>query len=64
VGHTLSRRGFMTAAAGVAVADKTALLDGTPVRGTPFPSWPVVDGRDIVAAVRKIHASAPELAKA
>jgi dTDP-4-amino-4,6-dideoxygalactose transaminase len=63
--HTISRRGFMTAAAGAAVATRTAaasrpaaptvfaagaekpaLLGGPPVRGTPFPSWPVTDERE------------------
>lgn len=69
MGHTISRRGFMSAAAGAAMAtratrvvaaargapapavfaagaEKPALLGGSPVRRTPFPSWPVIDARE------------------
>ena len=70
--HTISRRGFMTAAAGAAVAtratgvasapavfasggEKPALLGGRPVRGTPFPSWPVVDEREDKAMLEVLH---------
>lgn len=62
--HTISRRGFMTAAAGVAVAaptvlaavaEKPALLGGRPVRGGPFPSWPVIDRREETALLEVLH---------
>jgi dTDP-4-amino-4,6-dideoxygalactose transaminase len=63
--HTISRRGFMTAAAGAAVAtrasvfaagaEEPALLGGPPVRTTPFPSWPVVDGREEKALSDVLH---------
>jgi len=76
--HAISRRGFMTAAAGaVAVrqaagtaaapvggpaptvlasgAEKPALLGGRPVRGTPFPSWPVIDQREERALLEVLH---------
>ena len=74
--HTISRRGFMTAAAGAAVAapatlaaasrpagptafaagaDKPALLGGPPVRGTPFPSWPVTDQREEKELLEVLH---------
>jgi perosamine synthetase len=70
--HTISRRGFMTAAAGAAVAtratavasapavlaagaEKPALLGGRPVRGTPFPSWPVIDQREDTALLEVLH---------
>ncbi len=76
--RTISRRGFMTAAAGAAVAtratgvasapggppaltvfaagaEKPALLGGPPVRGTPFPSWPVVDQREEKALSDVLH---------
>ena len=65
MGHTMSRRRFMTAAAGAAVAtrpagvasalaptvfaagaEKPALLGGRPLRGAPFPAWPVIDDRE------------------
>jgi perosamine synthetase len=36
-------------------ADKPALLGGTPVRRTPFPSWPVADAREEDALVRVIR---------
>jgi perosamine synthetase len=72
MGQTISRRGFMTAAAGAAVAtratgvastptvfaagvEKPALLGGRPVRGAPFPSWPVVDGHDERALLDVLH---------
>ncbi len=74
MGQTISRRGFMTAAAGAAVAaraagaaprgvptvlaagaDKPALLGGTPVRATPFPSWPVIDGREEKKLLDVLH---------
>jgi perosamine synthetase len=69
--HTMSRRGFMTAAAGAAVAaraardvsapvvfaasDRPALLGGAPVRATPFPSWPVIDGREEKELLEVLH---------
>ena len=70
--HTISRRGFMTAAAGAAVAsrvtgvasapavfaagtEKPALLGGPPLRGTPFPSWPVTDQREERALLEVLH---------
>ena len=65
--HTISRRGFMTAAAGAAVATratpavfaagagKPALLGGPPVRSTRFPSWPVVDTREEKALSDVLH---------
>jgi perosamine synthetase len=70
--HTISRRGFMTAAAGATVAtratgvapapavfaagaEKLALLGGRPVRGTPFPSWPVIDQREERALLEVLH---------
>jgi dTDP-4-amino-4,6-dideoxygalactose transaminase len=72
--HTISRRGFMTAAAGAAVAarasaasrpatptvfaagaEKPALLGGRPVRGTPFPSWPVTDEREEKELLEVLH---------
>jgi len=76
--HAISRRGFMTAAAGaVAVrraagtaaapvggpaptviasgAEKPALRGGRPVRGTPFPSWPVIDQREDRALLEVLH---------
>jgi len=70
--RAISRRGFMTAAAGAAVAaratraaspavvfaagaEKPALLGGTPVRGTPFPSWPVVDAREEKELLDVLH---------
>jgi perosamine synthetase len=78
MGHTISRRGFLTSAAGAAVAtratraasapggrpaptvlaagaEKPALLGGPPVRGTPFPSWPVIDGREEKALLDVLH---------
>lgn len=72
MGHAISRRGFMTAAAGVAVATRAsgaasaptvlapgeqtpALLGGRPMRATPFPSWPVVDGREEKALLDVLH---------
>jgi dTDP-4-amino-4,6-dideoxygalactose transaminase len=48
----MTRRGFVTAAAGTALAaspnsgEKLALLGGTPVRREPFPSWPVIRTND------------------
>jgi len=74
----ISRRGFMTAAAGAAVAapatgaacaprgapaptvfaagaEKPALLGGAPVRGTPFPSWPITDGREEKELLDVLH---------
>jgi dTDP-4-amino-4,6-dideoxygalactose transaminase len=76
--HGISRRGFMTAAAGAAMAtralrvtaaaggapvptvfatggEKPALLGGTPVRSTRFPSWPVVDEREERALSEVLH---------
>jgi dTDP-4-amino-4,6-dideoxygalactose transaminase len=70
--HTISRRGFMTAAAGAAMAtratratsapvvfaagaEKPALLGGSPVRGTPFPSWPVIDSREEKELLEVLH---------
>ena len=65
--HTISRRGFMTAAAGAAVAtratpavfaagaEKPALLGGPPVRSARFPSWPVVDAREERALLDVLH---------
>ena len=72
MGHTISRRGFMTAAAGAAVAtratgvapapavfaagaEKPALLGGRPVRGTPFPTWPIIDQREERALHDVLH---------
>ena len=78
MGHTISRRGFMTAAAGAAAAtrakgaaaaplpapapsvfaagaEKPALLGGRPVRGAPFPSWPVIDQREDEALLEVLH---------
>ncbi len=78
MGQTISRRGFMTAAAGAALAarasgaasasrggsaptvfaagaDKPALLGGAPVRATPFPSWPVIDGREEKGLLDVLH---------
>ena len=76
MGHAITRRGFITAAAGAAVAgraggatplgrpgptvvaaasEKPALLGGTPVRGTPFPAWPVVDEREEKALSDVLH---------
>jgi hypothetical protein len=74
--HTISRRGFITAA-GAAVAtratrsaaaprpaapavfagasEKPALLGGTPVRGTLFPSWPLIDEREEKALLEVLH---------
>jgi len=76
--YTISRRRFMTAAAGAAVATratraasapqgapapavfaagaaKPALLGGSPVRSTRFPSWPVVDAREEKALSDVLH---------
>jgi len=69
--HTISRRGFMTAAAAAvatrasgaasaptvfaAGAEKPALLGGPPVRTTAFPSWPVVDEREEKALLDVLH---------
>src|SRR5258706_4304389 len=36
-------------------SDTPALLGGTPVRRTPFPSWPVADSREEDALVRVIR---------
>jgi perosamine synthetase len=76
MGHAISRRGFITAAAGAAVArraagaapagrprptvlavgaQRPALLGGAPVRGTPFPAWPVVDEREETALSDVLH---------
>ncbi len=63
MGHTISRRGFMTVAAGVAAAptilvadaERPALLGGRPVRATPFPSWPVTDQREEKALLDVLH---------
>lgn len=54
----MERRTFLaTSAAGVAVAstDKPAILGGTPVRKTPFPSWPIAgqeEEKAILAVLR------------
>jgi dTDP-4-amino-4,6-dideoxygalactose transaminase len=67
--QTISRRGFMTAAAVAARAtraasapvvlaagaEKPALLGGSPVRGTPFPPWPVVDSREEKELLEVLH---------
>ncbi|HSD67177.1 MAG TPA: DegT/DnrJ/EryC1/StrS family aminotransferase [Vicinamibacteria bacterium] len=69
--HTISRRGFMTVAAGAAAAtratgaapailaagaaERPALLGGPPVRGTPFPSWPVVGAREEKELLDVLH---------
>jgi dTDP-4-amino-4,6-dideoxygalactose transaminase len=51
-GATRARGGWSAAgvAPGPAVfgagAERPALLGGRPVRGAPFPSWPVIDGRE------------------
>jgi len=76
MGHAISRRGFLTAAAGTAVVgrvvaappggasastvlvaggEKPALLGGRPVRGTPFPSWPVTDEREEKGLLDVLH---------
>lgn len=63
MGHTISRRGFLTVAAGAAAApsvfaadaERPALLGGRPVRATPFPSWPVVDQREEKALLDVLH---------
>ena len=36
-------------------AEKPALLGGRPVRGTPFPSWPVIDEREEKALLEVLH---------
>ena len=36
-------------------ADKPALLGGAPVRAKPFPSWPVIDGRDEKEMLDVLH---------
>jgi dTDP-4-amino-4,6-dideoxygalactose transaminase len=36
-------------------AEKPALLGGRPVRGAPFPSWPVVDEREDKALLEVLH---------
>ncbi len=43
------------AAAGAAASNTPALLGGTPVRRTPFPSWPVADAKEEDALVRVIR---------
>ncbi len=76
MGHAISRRGFLSAAAGTAVVsrvageppgsapgspvlaaggEKPALLGGTPVRTTSFPSWPVTDEREDKALLDVLH---------
>ena len=42
-------------ARGATTSDTPALLGGTPVRRTPFPSWPVADSREEDALVRVIR---------
>ena len=39
----------------VSGGDKPALLGGTPVRSTPFPSWPVVDEGEEKALLDVLH---------
>ena len=43
------------ATSGAGASNTPALLGGTPVRRTPFPSWPVADGREEDALVRVIR---------
>jgi|RhiMethySRZTD1v2_1073278.scaffolds.fasta_scaffold02948_5 perosamine synthetase len=43
------------AAAGAGASHAPALLGGTPVRRTPFPSWPIADAREEDALVRVIR---------
>jgi dTDP-4-amino-4,6-dideoxygalactose transaminase len=43
------------AARGAARSNTPALLGGTPVRRTPFPSWPIADAREEDALVRVIR---------
>lgn len=38
-----------------AAAEKPALLGGTPVRKTPFPSWPILDQREEKALLDVLH---------
>jgi perosamine synthetase len=76
MGHRISRRSFMAAAAGATVAggargggsgatgaptvfaagdERPALLGGRPLRGAPFPRWPIVDEREERALVDVLH---------
>jgi perosamine synthetase len=47
--------GYGQSAAAVARADTPAVLGGTPVRRTAFPSWPVADTREEDALIRVIR---------
>ena len=48
------RRGWQ-ASPGASASNTPALAGGTPVRRTPFPSWPVADNREEDALVRTIR---------
>ena len=54
-GRTTQARAVVQSGSGTSSSTAPALLGGTPVRRTPFPSWPVADAREEDALVRVIR---------
>lgn len=54
-GGTARARALPQSGPGASSSTPAALLGGTPVRRTPFPSWPVADAREEDALVRVIR---------